>query len=89
MRLVGSQCTLPGVLMALDLEPLLRGALLAEMAAVLLRAEPPERQGFTLCPRCGALVPNESWELDGSRWRLPLRCRNCLQRAASAQRCAP
>lgn len=37
-KLVGAQCTLPGLLRTLDLEPLLRGALLEEMAAVLLRA---------------------------------------------------
>lgn len=72
---------MPGVLLTLDLEPLLRGALLEQMAAVLLRAElpEPERQGFALCRRCGELVPFEVWELG----RAPaLRCRGCLWRAS-------
>lgn len=75
------QATLPGVQRALDLEPLLRGALLAQMAAVLLRFEPPEVAGaWVFCSRCGQLVENQSWGID-NRTRSS-GCRVCLWRSA-------
>lgn len=76
---MSEQLTLPGVQRALDLEPLLRGALLEAMAAVLMRQEVDWQlcaAPWAFCPRCGELVPNEHWG-DG-KW---LRCRRCVSRA--------
>lgn len=81
---------LPNLQLGLDLEPLLRGALLAEMATVLQRHEPRgvEREPFVVafyfCPRCGRLVPAEAWgEDNGTHPGSWLRCRACIRNAAN------
>jgi hypothetical protein len=73
---MSEQLTLPGVGRTLDLEPLLRGELIAQLAAVLMRVEPVP--AWWLCARCGLLVENETWGVDKPEHR----CRVCLRRAA-------
>src|SRR5262245_39521988 len=63
----------------LDLEPLLRGVLLAQMAAVLWR--PPEEPAcgtpWRRCLVCSELVEDECWRPGEPR------CRACMRRAVS------
>ena len=79
---------LPALIRGLDLEPLLRGALLAEMAAVVMQLPEPEASEdahawgapWRLCSGCGELVPNERWAIGYGT----SRCRRCIRRAIDA-----